>query len=465
MVPTDGKLSDAEEAVSVSKICNTANIHTGDDSSQDEPLLSLDWSLMSSSEIAYVPQDCFLGDGDCLMERPKTPLRQYLVEVIGEKSVQELEASENRGDETDDELRHEFEMMSETRIDSSSKNQRAGTGISKKKTKAMTGSNGEEKSSSLTTGSKKKTTAHVKRSKGRSANGPKHPKPRVSKMSHQDRLRFGIERIKESSTYWKEEEVNDPRLSGWCLHICKRANGNVDKYWFTPTGLKMRSKPQVEKFLEALKETNGDEDEAYILMSSGKRRALQNSRSSSTNLSNGKASSLEESAPPKEEVVVSLEASSDTASPRKSSRRKATLTTPSTDSGIDYSMTIAVQSASGSKRKDKMAKKKQRTTKHKLAASPTKESKRVKSVAHVAAVVPSRETNNMGNRTDESAMMKMRVSHLHVPYRLQQASITAEFAEPKVIEVKKAAKKKAAKGVPALSPMRKLDVPAVAERK
>ena len=54
---------------------------------------------------------------------------------------------------------------------------------------------------------------------------------------------------------------------GWIRNTYKRKKdpSHYDKYWFTPkTGKKLRSVPEVHRFLECLKKVNGDEEKAYM---------------------------------------------------------------------------------------------------------------------------------------------------------------------------------------------------------
>eukprot|EP00979_Chaetoceros_neogracilis_P018597 scaffold10879_cov1210-Chaetoceros_neogracile.AAC.1 len=84
---------------------------------------------------------------------------------------------------------------------------------------------------------------------------------------HKERKRTNLAKMKDLPCFWKEIELNDERLTGgWSLLLCKRLTGNkktADKYWFTPTGLRLRSNPEVSRFLKALKSCNGDEDLAH----------------------------------------------------------------------------------------------------------------------------------------------------------------------------------------------------------
>jgi hypothetical protein len=76
--------------------------------------------------------------------------------------------------------------------------------------------------------------------------------------------------------FTEERILTDNGLEGWILHIHNRQTEpglrpHLDRYWYTPqTGKKMRSKPEVDKFRECLKATNGDENKAWVLFKSQK---------------------------------------------------------------------------------------------------------------------------------------------------------------------------------------------------
>ena len=82
------------------------------------------------------------------------------------------------------------------------------------------------------------------------------------KKEHRERLSKASTNMKKRLHYWKEGELMDERLDGWFLHLCKRDDGIIDKYWLTPTGLSLRSLSEIERFLKALPEVDGDEDRA-----------------------------------------------------------------------------------------------------------------------------------------------------------------------------------------------------------
>mmetsp|Transcript_18652 Transcript_18652/g.21552 ORF Transcript_18652/g.21552 Transcript_18652/m.21552 type:complete len:180 (-) Transcript_18652:253-792(-) len=66
--------------------------------------------------------------------------------------------------------------------------------------------------------------------------------------------------------HFKEEKKAEDMPEGWILHIHKRPKGHIDRYWFTPkTCKRLRSRPEVKRFLECLKKCNDDEDRAWDL--------------------------------------------------------------------------------------------------------------------------------------------------------------------------------------------------------
>lgn len=497
--------------------------------STQEPQLSLDWSHLSS-EMACMTHGDYEGDlDDSLMDRPKTPIRQYLIDVIGEQNVCELEAVDGKDEETDDEFRQACAVMSETDTDFVSSN----LGTNKKENSGQL-SLGQTQGEQIMSSAEKKqpsvgvSDASVSRKETKqssetvketgTSSSPKKKKQSTktttkssnktqgkSNISHQDRLRLGVERIKQSSTYWKEEPVEDPRLTGWCLHLCKRASGHLDKYWFTPAGIKLRSKPEVEKFLLALQDANGDEDEAYTLLSKNRKRrsvgAGGAAPKSTNNTTSGTDSSAKETASTgalstqrqkktkksektsQEQTATATKTTNATVTTptRSSSRKKKIPTAMTTEDGIDYSMTSAVQSVSASKKRN--VRRKERVIKHTSAA---KDAKRVRS-ATVTAVLQQQKSKyatvyerdqihaydsfvntNAAQSIVFKRIQRMKHNSNHTgPYRLhyKDANITDQFAEPKFIEVKKATKKKAAKGLQVFSPVSKFDIPAVAESK
>lgn len=82
-----------------------------------------------------------------------------------------------------------------------------------------------------------------------------------------------------------EETVDKEMPQGWIVHLHKRQTTgpkeHIDRYWFSPnTGKKLRSRVEIERFLSHLKDTGGDEEQAYNLLkgkSSKKRKAVPTS--------------------------------------------------------------------------------------------------------------------------------------------------------------------------------------------
>ena len=64
---------------------------------------------------------------------------------------------------------------------------------------------------------------------------------------------------------FKVEKVAEGLPEGWIEHIHVRPQGrHKDHYWFTPnTGKRLRSRPEIERFLANLEEFDGDEDMAF----------------------------------------------------------------------------------------------------------------------------------------------------------------------------------------------------------
>ena len=69
-----------------------------------------------------------------------------------------------------------------------------------------------------------------------------------------------------------EEELKGAWPPGWLQIVVQRQVGTYkgikDRYWFSPSCKKFRSTREIEKFLAALKKTQGDEDEAWKLFRS-----------------------------------------------------------------------------------------------------------------------------------------------------------------------------------------------------
>lgn len=76
-----------------------------------------------------------------------------------------------------------------------------------------------------------------------------------------------VVRNRKSETFWKEMPAGPDFPQGWIIHAHKRKNGatggrNIDYYWFTKNGKKLRSQVEVKKFIDALELAIGDEDVA-----------------------------------------------------------------------------------------------------------------------------------------------------------------------------------------------------------
>lgn len=66
--------------------------------------------------------------------------------------------------------------------------------------------------------------------------------------------------------FLKEEDLGGVYFEGWKKHHHKRFTGkHIDYYYFTKTGIKLRSRLEANRFAELLKETNGDEAAALKL--------------------------------------------------------------------------------------------------------------------------------------------------------------------------------------------------------
>ena len=96
---------------------------------------------------------------------------------------------------------------------------------------------------------------------------------------------------------WTTEEVT--RKGG-------KTAGSKDKYWYSPSGKKFRSKAEIGRYKEALAKEEGDEDAAWKLVKGAK-------KSTPSSSAKGKAKSA---------------ASADTTSSRSSSKKKAASTSP-----------------------------------------------------------------------------------------------------------------------------------------
>ena len=66
--------------------------------------------------------------------------------------------------------------------------------------------------------------------------------------------------------FFKEEDLGDDFPQGWKKHYHKRLHGkHIDYYYFTKTGIKLRSSLEAKRFAQLLEKTNGDEAAALEL--------------------------------------------------------------------------------------------------------------------------------------------------------------------------------------------------------
>ncbi len=101
---------------------------------------------------------------------------------------------------------------------------------------------------------------------------------------------------------FKEEKIPQGLPEGWIEHIHVRPNsqnrGNRgshrDHYWFTPkTGKKLRSKPEIQRFLKYLQIHDGDEEVAYNKLK-GLKVKVVSSKSTKSNTSKGRKASIKQ---------------------------------------------------------------------------------------------------------------------------------------------------------------------------
>ena len=86
-----------------------------------------------------------------------------------------------------------------------------------------------------------------------------------------------------SATFTREEPAGKDFPEGWVVHYHERKSGasagkHVDKYWYTKTGKKLRSRPEIMRFLDYLKVAEGDEDAAYKYLKSIKKKVPKQSK-------------------------------------------------------------------------------------------------------------------------------------------------------------------------------------------
>lgn len=92
-------------------------------------------------------------------------------------------------------------------------------------------------------------------------------KPMKLTIDQNKRLDDARERLISSKTYWRQIEVDDDRLVGWEAHECRREDKkHIDRYWLTRTGFRLRSRPEIDRFLLYMDLMNGNEDESFALL-------------------------------------------------------------------------------------------------------------------------------------------------------------------------------------------------------
>lgn len=92
-------------------------------------------------------------------------------------------------------------------------------------------------------------------------------KPMKLTIEQKKRLDDARERLINSKTYWRQIEVDDDRLVGWEAHECLREDKkHIDRYWLTPTGFRLRSRPEIDRFLAYMAIMNDNEDESFALL-------------------------------------------------------------------------------------------------------------------------------------------------------------------------------------------------------
>ena len=289
---------------------------------------------------------------------------------------------------------------------------------------------------------------------------------------HKERKRTNIAKMKNLPCYWKENELNDERLTGgWSLLLCKRLTGNTkhsDKYWFTPTGLRLRSNPEVSRFLEALKSCNGDEDLAHSVAVKKKATPTKKKKLKPTKTKIATPTKTQKATPTTKKATATMKKtmpSTKKATPTKrkapadkntsvtkqksknseSSRVASSKAPPETDHIVDYSITNAVQSAS-KKMQATVTSKKKSVTKHTSAAKGALKSVNKKNQLPLVVNIKRYPKPSMAVPAEESV-----------------AQVTAE---PKSnVPRKRISSKKTAARRPAIVADNKLGVPAVAERK
>lgn len=79
-----------------------------------------------------------------------------------------------------------------------------------------------------------------------------------------------VERNRNNLTFWEEKPGGDDLPEGWIIHIHNREQGptstsHLDWYWFTKGGKKLRSKPEIRRYIVCLEKAGGDDQKALKL--------------------------------------------------------------------------------------------------------------------------------------------------------------------------------------------------------
>ena len=115
-------------------------------------------------------------------------------------------------------------------------------------------------------------TSHIKRTKRFSADAQKiFDREGGRQMSgFIPNVHPNVERNRNNLTFWEEKPGGDLLPEGWIIHIHNREQGptstsHLDWYWFTKGGKKLRSKPEIRRYIECLEKAGGDDEEALKL--------------------------------------------------------------------------------------------------------------------------------------------------------------------------------------------------------
>jgi hypothetical protein len=273
-----------------------------------------------------------------------------------------------------------------------------------------------------------------------------------------------------AKNFWREEFATEPFLKGWIMHYHKRpnpTNRHIDKYWFSPTGKKMRSTVEVNKFLNVLK-TNNDEDAACYAATGkvqGSKTPTKRGRAPAAKKAKleTKPRGRSKSATPKATKVAKARGRS------KSTTPKATKDVKPADQ-MDYSMTNAVQSAvAGARSAKKTHRKKASDNKFRSKAKDAtwrqsagaKARDRIRMKKIEAKGVPE---NTNGNSNSNSDILPSAQETRANGINNESGKIVAEPKSFSTTPMKKAAKKAAKKSIRSL-PVAKVAVPEIAESK